>query len=340
MSEISKSMATSQSGTHTDPNVAGVVPGPAVVRCLYAAGMAESGSLVSGGKRNVGRFEVGPLGFGCWRFTMPDVDEAQSMIEAALAVGMNLVDNADVYGLDWGGTGFGDNEVLLGKVLAQAPELRSQMVLATKGGIVPPTPYDSSPTYLRKACDDSLRRLGVDVIDLYQIHRPDLFTHPADVADTLARLREEGKIIEVGVSNHTPAQTDALQAHLPFPLVTDQPQFSMTHLDPLRDGTLDRCMREGVTPLAWSPLAGGSLATGDGVDPELLAIIDELCEREGVSRGALAVAFVLAHPSQPVALLGTQNPDRLSELATATSVTLTRDDVYRIIPVVEGVPLP
>lgn len=262
------------------------------------------------------------------------------MIEAALAAGMNLIDNADVYGLDWGGTGFGDNEVILGKVLADAPELRDQMVLATKGGIIPPTPYDSSPDYLRTACDDSLRRLGVDTIDLYQIHRPDLFTHPADVAATLTELREAGKIREVGVSNHTPAQADALQAHLPFAIASDQPQFSITHLDPVRDGTFDRCMREGVTPLAWSPLAGGSLATGEGLAPEVLSILDELAERESVTRAAIAVAFVLAHPSRPVALLGTQNPARLTELSAAMSVTLTRDDVYRIIPAVEGVPLP
>ena len=271
---------------------------------------------------------------------MDDLAAAREMIEAALDAGMNLIDNADVYGLDWGGTGFGDNEALLGRVLADAPQLRDQMVLATKGGIVPPTPYDSSDDYLVKACDDSLRRLGVDVIDLYQIHRPDLYTHPADVAATLVGLKEAGKIIEVGVSNHTPAQSDALAAHLPFALATDQPQFAMTHLDPMRDGTLDRCMRESVTPLAWSPLAGGSLATGDGVDPALLAIIDELAERESVSRAAIAIAFVLAHPSRPVALLGTQNPSRLAELAAAAHVTLTRDDVYRIIPVVEGVPLP
>lgn len=295
---------------------------------------------MSGEKRKIGAFDVGPLGFGCWRFTMDDVDEAQAMIEAALAAGMNLIDNADVYGLDWGGTGFGDNEVLLGKVLAQAPELRDQMVLATKGGIVPPRPYDSSPDHLRKACDDSLRRLGVDVIDLYQIHRPDLFAHPAEVAATLTELREAGKIIEVGLSNHTPSQSDALQAYLPFPIATDQPQFSMTHLDPMRDGTFDRCMREGVTPLAWSPLGGGGLATGEGLDPELLLIIDELAERENVSRAVIAIAFVLAHPSAPVALLGTQNRQRLGELAAATAVTLTRDDVYRIIPIVEGVPLP
>ncbi len=297
-------------------------------------------SLISAAPRSLGSFDVGPLGFGCWRFTRDDLAGSQRILEAALDAGMNLIDNADVYGLDWGGTGFGENEALLGRVLAAAPELRERMVLATKGGIIPPIPYNSGADHLVKACEDSLRRLQVDVIDLYQIHRADLFTHPEEVATTLVGLKEAGKIIEVGVSNHTPAQSDALQKFLPFPIATDQPQFSITHLDPLRDGTLDRCMREGVTPLAWSPLAGGSLATGELVSHDVMALVDEFAEREGVTRGTIAIAFVLAHPSRPVALLGTQNVDRLTELAAAVTVTLTRDDVYRLIPASEGVPLP
>ena len=94
-------------------------------------------------------------------------------------------------------------------------------------------------------------------IDLYQIHRPDLYVHPAELAGTLDRLRREGKIGEVGVSNHTPAQVDALRAHLPFPIASNQPEFSAGCLAPVRDGTLDQCMQHGTTPLAWSPLAGG-----------------------------------------------------------------------------------
>ena len=140
---------------------------------------------------------VGPLSYGLWRFTSDDVAEGQALIETALDAGMNLIDTADVYGLDWGGTGFGVVEAFLGRVLAAAPRLRDRMVLATKGGIVPPVPYDSGPAALRSACEASLRRLGVDVVDLYQIHRPDLFSHPADVAATLMALRDEGKIREL-----------------------------------------------------------------------------------------------------------------------------------------------
>ena len=301
-----------------------------------------SDSLVRAGARALpaGLDAIGPLGFGCWRLTTSDTAQAQALVETALDLGMNLVDTADVYGLDYGGSGFGGNEEVLGTVLAAAPHLRDRMVLATKGGIMPPIPYDSSDGYLRAAVDASLQRLGVDVIDLYQIHRPDMFAHPMQVADTLGSLVAEGKIRAVGLSNHTAAQHDALAAHLDVPLATSQPEYSPAVLGPLRDGTFDLCMRDGVVPLAWSPLGGGRLMSGDGVRPELIATLDELAEREAVDRAAICYAFVLAHPSAPVALLGTQNPDRLRSATDALNVRLDRSDVYRIVQDSEGVPLP
>ena len=298
-------------------------------------------NLVSTQRRQIASLgDVGPLAFGLWRYTDDDVANAQRILEAALDAGMNLVDNADVYGFDWGGTGFGRVEEILGSVLAAAPHLRDRMVLATKGGIIPPIPYDSSPAYLRSACEASLRRMGVDVIDLYQIHRPDMLSHPADVAATLSALRDEGKIREVGVSNHTPAQVEALAAHLPFPIATDQPEYSAVHLDPLRDGTFDACMRNGTVAMAWSPLGGGRLATGEGVRPELLGVIDALADRESVDRAAIALAFVLAHPAAPVAIIGSQSPERIAASTSALSVELSREDVYSIIQASEGAPLP
>lgn len=298
-------------------------------------------SLVRTNSRLLGSLgPVGPIAYGQWRYTTDDLSAAQALLEVALDAGMNLIDTADVYGLDWGGNGFGSVEERLGRVLAAAPTLRGRMVLATKGGILPPVPYDSSPDRLREACEDSLRRLGVDTIDLYQIHRPDMYAHPADVAATLSELRDAGKVREVGVSNHTAAQVAALQAHLPFPIVSTQPEYSAAHLDPMRDGTFDQCMQLGLVPLAWSPLAGGALATGDGVRPELLAVVDRLAEREGCDRATIALAFVLAHPSAPVAIIGTQSADRIRGSLAALEVHLDRADVYAIVQASEGVPLP
>lgn len=286
---------------------------------------------------------VGPLGFGCWRFTHGDVATARAVLEAALDAGLTLVDTADVYGLDWGGTGFGAVEELLGRVLADAPPLRERMVLATKGGIRPGVPYDSSPAWLRSACDDSRRRLGVEVIDLYQVHRPDLLASPAAVADALAGLVSSGAVTAVGISNHTPAQHAALRAALAergVPLSTSQPELSLLHRDPLRDGTLDRCATDGVVPLAWSPLAGGRLVTGAGVDAELAAVLDDVAGREGVDRAAVALAWVLALPSRPVAIVGSQRPERLASATAALRVRLDRRDWYRLLEAADGEPLP
>jgi predicted oxidoreductase len=282
---------------------------------------------------------VDPVAFGCWRLT-GDHRSNTAVINAAVDAGMNLIDNADVYGLDWGGTHFGACEEALGKVLAQTPGLRDRIVLATKGGIVPGVPYDSSCDYLVSACEASLRRLGVDHIDLYQIHRPDHFTHPAEVAEAFNRLWTRGLVREFGVSNFTPAQTRALNRHFSNGLVSTQPEYSALHLDPMRDGTFDLCTESSITPLAWSPLAGGRIATGEGLNPELATVLDELAHRESVTRSAIAVAFVLSHPARPVAIIGTQNPERIASLAIARSVTLSRTDVYRIIQASDGHPLP
>jgi predicted oxidoreductase len=261
-------------------------------------------------------------------------------IGAAVDAGITLVDTADVYGLDWGGTGFGACEATLGRVLAASPALRDRIVLATKGGIVPGVPYDSSAPAITRACEASLRRLGVDHVDLYQIHRPDLFAHPEEVAGALAALVDRGLARTVGVSNHTVAQTRALAAHLPFPLATTQPEYSLAHLDPLRDGTLDLCAETGMVPLAWSPLGGGRLVSGEGVRPGLLTAVDAVAAEHGLDRAGVAVAFVCAHPTRPVALVGTGDPDRLRALVAAAAVPLDRATVYRLVEAAEGVPLP
>ena len=284
--------------------------------------------------------EVGPLAFGHWRFVGHDVRTATHLIETALDLGMNLIDTADVYGLDWGGEGFGDAESLLGSVLAASPELRERMVLASKGGIMPGIPYDSSRRYLTEALDSSLTRLSVDRIDLYQIHRPDMFTHPEDLAATLTEFLDAGKVAAVGVSNFTPSQTAALVSYLGDSVVSTQPQFSVNHLEPLRDGTLDQAMQLGLRPLAWSALAGGALATGHNIRTELMLEIDALAARENVDRTAIALAFVLAHPSRPIAILGSQKPERLRAAIDALSVSFTRTDVYTLIEASEGEALP
>jgi predicted oxidoreductase len=218
--------------------------------------------------------------------------------------------------------------------------LRDRIALATKGGIIPGVPYNSSAKYLVEACEKSLQRMNVEHVELYQVHRPDLFTHPDEVATAFSSLHDRGLVLMFGVSNYTPAQTRALLARAHVPLVSTQPEFSCAELTAMRDGTLDLCIETGITPLAWSPLAGGRVISGEGLNAALIAVLDEIAEREKVSRAAVAVAFVLAHPADVVAIVGTQDLQHLAEITMATSVHLTRADAYRIVEASDGVKLP
>ena len=293
--------------------------------------------------------KVSPLAWGMWRFRGDDVAAAQGRVEAALAAGMTLLDTADIYGPD-NGEPFGAAEALLGRVLKAAPHLRDRFVLASKGGIVMGTPYDSSPAYLTSAIDASLTRLGVDHIDLWQIHRPDSLAHPAEVAETLSGLRRAGKIGEIGVSNHTAAQTAALQAHLAFPIACIQIEFSPLAIGPLSDGVLDQALATGMGVLAWSPLAQGRLGEGDprhaaatGADPRAQAVrdaLDVVARAKGVSRPVAAYAWLLRHPARPIPIVGSQQPARIAEAAQALAVSFTRPEWYAVLTAARGEPLP
>lgn len=288
--------------------------------------------------RPLGKSEltVSPIAWGMWRFTGTDVAAARARVDAALEAGITLFDTADIYGY---GTpeGFGSSEALFGRVLADAPALRDRMVIATKGGITPPRPYDSGAAYLAAAVDASLARLGIDVIDLYQIHRRDFMTHPQEVARALAAMVAAGKVRAIGVSNYSPAEVDALQAFLDLPIVTTQPEFSPLRVAPLYDGTLDQAMARDMAVLAWSPLAGGRLLDPDHPAHGLLA---EQGAAHGVDVTAAALAWVMAHPARIIPIVGSQQPDRIRASADAYKVEWTRDQWYAVMQAGTGERLP
>jgi predicted oxidoreductase len=275
-----------------------------------------------------------------WRFARSTVDEGQRLVEAALDAGVTLFDTADIYGFNGSG-GFGDAEALLGKILAAAPSLRERMILATKGGIAPPLPYDSSRDYLMAALDASLKRLGVEQIDLYQIHRPDILTHPEDVARTLEDMVASGKVRAVGVSNYTVAQTEALLALLTVPLASHQPEFSPLHLEPIENGLFDLTMERGIAVLAWSPLGGGQIGVpGDERSANVAAALDTVAAAHDVGRAAATYSWIMAHPAHPIPIAGTQKVERIAELADAFKIEWTRQAWYDVQVASRGERLP
>ncbi len=285
---------------------------------------------------------VSSMAWGMWRFAGRSVADARALVESALDSGITLLDTADIYGFDGTG-GFGDAEALLGQVLAENKGLRDRMVLATKGGITPPQPYDSSPAYLESALDASLKRMGIPRVDLYQIHRPDILTHPHEVARFAEKAYALGKIGAFGVSNMTPAQTTALLAFMPrdLPLSTIQPELSPLCLDTIIDGTLDMALQYNLAPMAWSPLGGGRIASPtNSREVAVATALDTVAEAHGVSRTAAAFSWIMAHPTHPIPIVGSQHPDRIREAADAYKVGWTRESWYAVLVASRGEKLP
>lgn len=283
--------------------------------------------------------EISSLAWGMWRFE-GDAGPALNLVETALDSGINFFDTADIYGFKGPG-GFGDAEELLGQIFAGQPGLRQRMILASKGGIMPPLPYDSSAGYLPGAIDASLRRLGTDYLDLWYIHRPDILTHPQEIARTLDDAVRAGKIRSIGVSNHTVAQIDALQSFLTVPIAATQPEFSPFRLTPIENGELDQAMMMDMAVLAWSPLGGGRISgPASARDKAVAAALDHVAEAQGVSSAAAAYSWIMAHPARPIPIIGSQQPARIKEAADAYRVQWTRKDWYDILVAARGEPLP
>lgn len=280
--------------------------------------------------------DLGTIGYGCWRFATNTVPDADRLIRTALDNGMNLIDTADIYGID-APRGFGGAEAVLGEVLAASPDLRTQMALTTKGGIIPPRPYDSSHDYLMGALEASLRRLQVEHIDLYQIHRPDLTTPMAALAQTLHTMLESGKIGAVGVSNFTVAQMRALAAHLDTPFATVQPEFSVLEQSALTDGVLDYAQEIGATVLAWSPLGGGRLFREDGPVQQAVA---KVARQTGFTATQIALTFTRGFGAHVVPLIGTQQIARIEDAAHAATLALTARQIYDLIEAYRGTAMP
>ncbi len=291
----------------------------------------------------VGPFDVGRLAYGCWRLAGSSVEDATAKVDAALDIGANLVDTAAIYG--FGNPGFGGAESVLGAVYAANKGLRDKTVLVTKAGIHPPVPYDSSKANLIASCEGSLARLQTDVIDVFLIHRPDLLASYDEMAAALTALRDAGKIREAGVSNFSHTQIRALQSKLDFPLVVTQPEFSPLATAALEDGTLDIAQEFDLAVMAWSPLGGGRLT--DGHQPEagtqearVLSVLEAIAAREGCGVDHVALAWVMAHPANVFALIGTQNLGRIRESAKAYDVKLSRQDWYDVLVAARGVGMP
>jgi aryl-alcohol dehydrogenase-like predicted oxidoreductase len=268
---------------------------------------ALAGSIDIGGDLPVNRF-----GFGAMRLTGPgiwgepeDREECKRVLRRALELGINLIDTADSYGPDV-------SERLIAEALYPYPE---ELVIATKGGLVRPGPNrwlpDGRPEHLRAACEGSLKRLRVDRIDVYQFHRPDPKVPFEESVGELVRLKDEGKIRHIGLSNVNVDQLERAQKLTP--IVSVQNRYSL--MDRTSESVLAACSQEEVAFIPWNPLEVGELSRAAG-------LLADIAQKYGATPGQVALAWLLAHSPVMLPIPGTSKVAHLEENIGAVALEL------------------
>lgn len=282
---------------------------------------------------------------GCMRMTNLSNEMAVKVIQTAYESGIIFFDHATCYGKN------GAAEQRFGEAFQLTNLNREDVFIQSKCGIESERQeFDWTKANILKCVDESLTRLQTDYLDSLLLHRPDLIFEPEEVALAFDELEKTGKVRHFGVSNLSPLQMELLKKYVKQPLVFNQLQFSLeqsqlidqplylnnkqTDFSLNRDGDiLNYCRLHDITIQAWSPLQYGFFE-GTFVDnpkfPELNQVLDKLAEREGVTKAAVALAWILRHPAKMQVVIGSMNPDHIQEAAQASEVELSHHDWYEL----------
>lgn len=287
-------------------------------------------------------WQVSAIALGIMRMNSLTPEQAAKSIDTAYDSGINFIDSADIYG-------DGDSEKIFGQALKQSSVKREDLYIQSKGGIVPGKRYDFTKQHLIDAVDGSLERMGVDYLDSFLLHRPDPLMEPDEVAAAFDELQRTGKVRHFGVSNFNPQQFMLVQEAVDQRLMINQLQFSIMHtgmidfgihtnMDDTRSinhdgGLLEFSRRMGVTVQAWSPFQYGTFAgtfINNDKFPKLNKILQDLGDKYGVSKNAIAAAWILRHPANIQVMIGTMNPEHIADSAKGGDVDLTKQEWYDI----------
>ena len=286
--------------------------------------------------------EISPQGprlsrliYGAWRLSdSEDTSTGATLkkIHACLDQGITTIDHADIYGNY-------SCEKLFGKALQQEPALKKRLQIITKCGIMLKSSvypnrrvkhYDTSAAHINASVEASLTNLGVDVIDVLLLHRPDPLMDGAETGACLDRLVASGKVRAVGVSNFKPWDCELLQANMRTPLVTNQLEISLLAQDAFVNGDLAFASRKSMSAMAWSPLGGGALFGDSAAALRVRPLLNELAQASGVSIDAVALAWLLAHPAGILPVAGTNNIGRIQALGDCFKVKLDRETWFEL----------
>lgn len=293
--------------------------------------------------QNIGQtgIQATRIALGCMRMSDLEGKQAEEVVGTALDLGINFFDHADIYGE-------GLSELRFRDAIKHLNVNRDKMIIQSKCGIREGY-FDFSKEYILSSVDGILERLGTEYLDFLILHRPDVLVEPEEVAEAFTKLRAEGKVKHFGVSNQNRFQMELLQSYLDEPLAVNQLQLSPAHTPMFDaglnvnmlnkasiehdDGIVDYCRLKRVTIQAWSPFQI-DLSRGLFVNhpdyKELNETIAKLAKNYNVSSEAIVIAWILRHPAQIQAIVGSMNPSRLKAIDKANDIALTREEWYDI----------
>ena len=289
------------------------------------------------------------MAYGVWRLSEAQdgsVSANLARIEACLAQGITTFDHADIYG-DY------SCEALFGEAIKAQPGLKDRIEIVTKTDIMllsshwPDTRvkhYDTSPAHVTASVERSLSRLGVDVIDLLLIHRPDPLMDAQALGRCLDGLIDSGKLRGAGVSNFMPWEVDLLQSCMRHTLQTNQLELSLLHTAPFINGQLAHAQQHRMPVMAWSPLGGGRLHsqahTPGTAAARLAPKLAALAHAAGTDTTAVAMAWLMHHPVRILPVMGSNQPERIARFGDAARVPMDRQTWYELYELANGHEVP
>ena len=274
---------------------------------------------------------IGTMRLGDWGSNL-STNELETFIDACVDLGFKDFDHADIYG-------HYTDEERFGRVIKRRPDLKSKIQNTTKCGIKLMTAnrpqhqlksYDTSKAHIIWSAENSLKELGVDVLDVFLIHRPDYLMDPHEIAEAFMTLKKAGKVKAFGVSNFSASQFELLNSMTA--LVTNQLEISLLQRKAFDDGTLDQCLRHGIRPTAWSPFGGGAIFS-EQRSPEIgrvKKVATTLGEKHNATIDQVLIAFLLKHPSKIIPIYGSSKVNRIKAIKRALEVKLSHEDWYQL----------
>lgn len=288
---------------------------------------------------------LSPLVWGHWRLPEWNLTpiEILNLTRQCIDLGVNTIDSADIYG-DY------TCEKLFGDALALNPSVRNQIKIVTKCGIRPLSNkfpevavkhYDYSHKHIVSSVEQSLKNFRTDYIDLLLLHRPSPLLDPHEVASAFHHLKKSGKVLHFGVSNFLPHHIETLQAFIDIPLVANQIEISPLQLEHFQNGNIEYLQHKHITPMAWSPLAGGRLLKPKNeIEQRVAKTINKISKENKSLPEQLAISWLAAHPSGIIPVVGTGKIERIRNAYTALSKPLTTQQWFEIYTASIGTDVP